>query len=300
MNRSLLIVVTFILSLSASFGNGEWLYYKHYPWVYDNVSKDWLYLSGNDGKVIAYRSSTSEWEDFTVPDTSLPSTLQITLLDSVVLDLILVPAGTFTMGQEGWDEEPHQVKISKPFYLGKYEVTESQYTAVINNYVSTSQLPVTRTYDLTKEFISKLNNYQLESKFDDWDFKLPTDAQWEYACRAGTTTAYSTGGSISSNDANFGTYLNAKAKDVGTYPPNNWGFYDMHGNIYEWTSTYYPLHYDGSYTVDPQGPDSGVQAYIRGGSYKSYDKFLVASNYRTHHYVDNRNYYGFRVSLQQN
>ena len=94
------------ISLSAS-AAGEWLYYKHYPWVYDNVSKDWLYLSGNDGKVIAYRASTGEWEDFTVPDTSLPSTLQITLLESVVLDLILVPAGTFTMGQEGWSEEPH-------------------------------------------------------------------------------------------------------------------------------------------------------------------------------------------------
>lgn len=107
-------------------------------------------------------------------------------------------------------------------------------------------------------------------------------------------------GSITKNDANFDADVGVSRKAVGSYPPNNWGFHDMHGNAWEWTGTYYPLHYDGSYTVDPIGPETGSLVYIRGGNYNSYDKFIVASPRRSHDYANLNNVYGFRVSLQQN
>ena len=139
----LISLLVFFFSASAA---SEWLYYKHYPWVYDNVSKDWLYLTGTDGKVVAYRSSTKEWEDFTVVDinnTNLPSTMQLQLYEShsVTMDFILVQPGTFYMGEDDIAEPVHQVTLTKPYYLGKYEVTNYQYINP-STYLNSSEIDI--------------------------------------------------------------------------------------------------------------------------------------------------------------
>lgn len=123
----------FAISLCAS-AAGEWLFYKEYPWVYDHKTKNWLYLQGaGDGKIYAYRNSTNEWEEFTGDESTVtPSgTHTAQLNNGVSLEMIWVEAGTFTMGQVGVAVPEHNITLTKGFYLGKYEVTQVQYEAVM-------------------------------------------------------------------------------------------------------------------------------------------------------------------------
>ncbi|MDA0882314.1 MAG: SUMF1/EgtB/PvdO family nonheme iron enzyme [Bacteroidetes bacterium] len=307
--RLLFAVIGFLgFSLSAS-AAGEWLYYKHYPWVYDNVSKDWLYLSGDGGKVIAYRASTSEWEDFTVPDTSLPSSIQLQLHTNVTLEFILVQGGTFYMGETGIAEPVHQVKLTKPYYLAKFETTSVQYDSIMNSsfsYNGSNESNYNKpknnlTYNQVLDYISELNSQHQANLPDGWEFILPTEAQWEYACKAGTTTSFAFGNTISQSDANFKgpEGVTPPLKVVGTYPPNDWGFYDMHGNVEEWTSTHYH-NYEETYIEDPVGPETGSQVMVRGGNYNSYADWILRSAYRTHQYkTAKHDTIGFRLSLQE-
>ena len=318
MNKLFCLFSIFAFSLSATAAS-EWLYYKHFPWVYDNVSKDWLYLSGNDGKVIAYRASTSEWEDFTVTDsntTNLPSTLQLQLYEyqSPTMDFILVQPGTFYMGEKDIAEPIHQVTLTKPYYLGKYEVTNFQYyhpstylggddididvgerrSLISPNF---SQPKTDISYGEVLSFISGLNTKLKSSLPENWEICLPTEAQWEFACRAGTTTSYSIGNSITIYDANWGE--NAVIKDVGYYASNNWGFYDMHGNVQEWTGTNYGVYQETS-IEDPTGPETGGQAIVRGGGYNNVDNDILKSAYRTiQDKASSSSTIGFRLSIQQ-
>jgi formylglycine-generating enzyme required for sulfatase activity len=94
-------------------------------------------------------------------------------------------------------------------------------------------------------------------------YRLPTEAEWEYACRAGTTTAYNTGDTITNTQANFGS---SEAKPVGSYAPNAWGLYDMHGNVSEWCWDWYD-DYSGNAETDPAGPSSGTSRVVRGGAF---------------------------------
>ena len=141
----------------------------------------------------------------------------------------------------------HNVTLTKGFYLGKYEVTQAQYEAVMKGI--TGDLNATPSYfhgypnrpveqvshiDI-EQFIRRLNEKEAQNMSRGWSYALPTEAQWEYACRAGTTTAYSWGDSFSSVHAHSGT---GKTSDVGLYLPNPWGFYDMHGNVWERTSSF--------------------------------------------------------------
>ncbi len=127
-----------------------------------------------------------------------------------------------------------------------------------------------------------------------WVFTLPTEAQWEYACRAGTTTAYSFGDEITPKQANYNV---GKTTSVGTYPANAWGFHDLHGNVFEWCSDWYGDYPDGS-ASDPVGPSVGTVRVIRGGAWYSYGKYMRSAS---------RGWYtpdypgtclGFRLSLQ--
>ena len=193
----------------------------------------------------------------------------IDLGKGVKLEMILVTAGKFMMGspesEEGRykNENQHEVTITKPFYMGKYEVTQEQWEAVMGNNpgdTKEGKLPVTQvSWEDCHEFIKKLNAKT------DGGYRLPTEAEWEYACRAGTTTAYSVGDSLTKTDANI---IGAGIKAVGSYKPNAFGLYDMHGNVWEWCEDWY-----GEYpfaVTDPKGPATGKDRVLRGGSFLNY------------------------------
>jgi formylglycine-generating enzyme required for sulfatase activity len=168
------------------------------------------------------------------------------------------------------DEKPvHRVTISQPFYLGKYEITQAQWEKVIGKNSSKFQgdpnLPVENvSWHDTQDFIKKLN-----AKEGGNAYRLPTEAEWEYAARAGTTTAYSFGddpvllnqyGWYASNSDN-------KTHPVGQLKDNPWGLYDMHGNVWEWVEDWYADKYPSEPQTDPKGPKEGSVKVLRGGSF---------------------------------
>jgi formylglycine-generating enzyme required for sulfatase activity len=317
----LLFSLTSLLILTfCSFGNGEWLYYKHYPWVWDNMTNDWLYLRGSsDGKIYSYRASTQGWEEFSVP----PSALTVDLNSSVSLDMIWCPPGTFIMGSPRakpgsvYNQIQHQVTLTNGFYLGKYEVTQAQYEAVMTGVTgdrnaTPSQFhgypnrPVeTVSWNDAQVFLTRLNEQQEGRVQAGWSYVLPTEAQWEYACRAGTTTTYSWGDSITADNANYSSssYL-GQTSDVGNYGANPWGFFDMHGNVCEWTADVWnwDMEYGSEPQTDPTGPaplapDS--HRVIRGGSWNRHGDDLRSAtrgiNMPRYRWFT----LGFRVGLQK-
>ena len=187
----------------------------------------------------------------------------------------------------GMDETQHQVTLTNGFYLGKYEVTQAQYEAVMtgntnglnpkpSNWPNNNERPVEQvSWNDIQVFMSRLNDMEETAGRlpAGWKYVLPTEAQWEYACRAGTTTAYSWGNTIASSNANYnwdGAYNTGndfkQTRDVGQYAANPWGFFDMHGNVLAWCSDYrgnYPAHS----VINPTGPTSGTLRVERGGSW---------------------------------
>jgi len=208
----------------------------------------------------------------------------------VKLEMVLVPAGKFKMGGP---EEDHEVTLTKPFYMGKYEVTQKQWEAVMGDNPSETKgakLPVTDvSWEDCQYFIKKLN------KKTDGGYRLPTGAEWEYACRAGTTTAYSFGDKITPKDANY-VYSNIrKPVAVGSYKPNSFGLYDMHGNVDEWCEDWYG-DYPKRAVTDPKGPATGEHRVLRGGSFGFTESF-ARSSFRTSYDPTFRySFFGFRLA----
>ena len=199
------------------------------------------------------------------------------------MKLVLIPAGKFLMGSPAGEGErdpeelQHEVTISKPFYLGAHEVTQGQYQKVMGRNDSHFRGKVGGGPDFPVEqvrsgeavaFCNKLSNLAEERKAGRV-YRLPTEAEWEYACRAGTTTVFHFGNTLAATQANFkgtgpygaaprGPYLQKTTK-VGSYAPNAWGLYDMHGNVSEWCADWYdPDYYKNSPKLDPTGPAKGV------------------------------------------
>ena len=161
---------------------------------------------------------------------------------TVAMDMIWCPPGTFTMGSplseagRQSDETEHNVSLTKGFYLGKYEVTQAQYEAVMtgvtgdrnatpSNWHGNPDRPVEMvSWDDAQVFLTRLNEQQAGNLPAGWSYVLPTESQWEYACRAGTTTAYSWGASISSSNANYNASGYSQTRDVGQYAANPWAF----------------------------------------------------------------------------
>jgi formylglycine-generating enzyme required for sulfatase activity len=205
------------------------------------------------------------------------------ITNTIGMRLSLIPEGKFMMGSPGTEAErdpeeiQHEVVITKPFYLGVHEVTQEQYEKVIGKNPSFFQTrngggpdhPVEQLkWGEAVEFCQLLSNLP-EERQAGRTYRLPTEAEWEYACRAGTTTVFHFGNALSSNQANFnggfpygggakGPYLKRTAK-VGSYQPNAFGLYDMHGNVWEWCADWYdPNYYRNSPKADPPGPAQGV------------------------------------------
>ena len=237
------------------------------------------------------------------------------------LEMVKIEPGTFLMGSPGReadranDEGPQtQVTISKGFWMGKYEVTQGQYEAVMGNNPSTfkggTNLPVeTVSWLDASNFCAKLTERERQAGRlpTGYVYRLPTEAEWEYACRAGTTTATAYGDSLSSSQANFdgnfpyggaakGAYL-GKASKVGSYAPNAWGLYDMHGNVWEWCLDWYSGSLPSGSVIDPKGSTSGSSRVDRGGGW-GYSGGICRSAIRSYYSPVNRNFsIGFRVVL---
>jgi formylglycine-generating enzyme required for sulfatase activity len=221
------------------------------------------------------------------------------------LEMLWVKPGTFEMGFS--DKTRHTVTLTEGFYLGQYEVTQSQWEKVKGNnpsWYKGGDRPVERVSwtDVTS-FCDKLTASEraagrLPARMT---YQLPTEAQWEYACRGGTKTTFSFGDELTAKDANyaydgFGTGLQ-RTSDVGKYPANGWGFHDMHGNVLEWCADWYGAYPTGAVS-DPVGPADGSARVARGGSWYITAN-LARSAYRLRHVPAFGDYsLGFRLSLR--
>jgi formylglycine-generating enzyme required for sulfatase activity len=238
-----------------------------------------------------------------------------------VIPMVWVAPGTFRRGSpageadRGKDEDPEtEVTLSQGFWVGKYEVRQREWAEVMgsnpSHFKGDLELPVeTVTWEEAMEYCRKLTERERGAGRlpERYEYRLPTEAQWEYACRAGTRSATGYGESLSSSQANFngehpynggakGPYLGKTAK-VGSYAPNGWGLYDMHGNVWEWCLDWYGDRLPGGSVIDPRGPSSGSYRVKRGGGWDDFGR-ICRSAYRSR-FVPGRRIYdlGFRLAL---
>ncbi len=219
---------------------------------------------------------------------------------------VSIPAGTFTMGSPTFevdrvsDETQHHVILSA-FKMGKYEVTFEQYDVFCD--ATGSSKPSDEGWGRGKRPVINVSWHDAKA-FADWmGCRLPTEAEWEYAARAGATTPFNTGYCLSTAQANFdgNAYIGCsngeyrkKTMPVGSFVPNAWGLHDMHGNVWEWCSDWYGT-YSSSAQTNPKGASSGSYRVIRGGSWSS-DADRCRCAFRNYDTPDNRNYFmGFRL-----
>lgn len=204
-----------------------------------------------------------------------------TITNTIGMNFVIIPAGTFMMGspdndRTSYDDEKpqHQVTISGSFYMQTTEVTQGQWKTVMGNnpsrisnwFLIRDDYPVTNvSWEDVQKFIQKLNNMERMDKY-----RLPTEAEWEYAARAGTTTLLHTGNTAKdlSRIGWWAANSGSKIHRVGQKMPNAWGLYDMHGNVWEWVHDWHGNYPAGSVT-DPVGPSSGSYRVRRGGSHFS-------------------------------
>jgi formylglycine-generating enzyme required for sulfatase activity len=217
--------------------------------------------------------------------------------DQLGMELVYVPAGSFMMGSNNGpaNEKPvHQVTIKEGFYMGRYEVTQAEWTKVMGanpSYFKGDRLPVEQvSWDDAQNFISKLNERAGEFKY-----RLPTEAEWEYACRAGTRGDYA--GDLD-KIAWYADNSGKKSHPVGTRQPNAFGLYDMHGNVWEWCRDSYHNSYAGAPNDGSEWSSGGEQYFrvLRGGSW-SLDPTNLRSAVRRREFPD-LSYFtlnGFRV-----
>jgi formylglycine-generating enzyme required for sulfatase activity len=250
-----------------------------------------------------------------------------TLTNSIGLKMVLVPAGEFLMGspandpQAKPDEQPqHRVRISTPFYLGAFEVTRKEYAALMDDNSHFRDAPAGQdparlpadsvSWFQAVEYCNKLSAkegvqpfYVLEGRTaaiaGGAGYRLPTEAEWEFACRSGTTTRWPFGdleaGVVEFGwiGANSGNRTNA----VGLKKPNALGLFDMHGNVYEWCwDAYEPNYYAGSPPADPLGGEPSNRRVVRGGYFKSPPIWTRCSARHSTNAREGREATGFRIA----
>ena len=248
----------------------------------------------------------------------------VEMTNSIGMKMVLIPPGEFTMG-EGADAprgsetktfpgasmavvvvssaDAHKVRITKPFYLGKYVVTQEEWEAVMGQAENRSQFkgpknPVEQvTWEDCQIFLKRLNQKAAAAR---GTYRLPTEAQWEYACRAGSAGRWCYGDSESALH-DYAWYAMNSAREshpVGQKKPNRWGLYDMHGNVWEWCADWF----DGGYyldspTDDPTGAKTGFAHVIRGGGWATYASWCHCASHQADEPGQHKNNLGFRVSL---
>jgi formylglycine-generating enzyme required for sulfatase activity len=254
------------------------------------------------------------------------------MVNSIGMKFALIPAGTFLMGsppgekQRSKDEEQHEVTLTRPFYLGVFPVTQAQWQAIMGSNPSyfcatgegkdevrgmrTDDFPVEQvSWEDVMDFLKKLAALK-EEREAGREYRLPTEAEWEFACRGGAAEyqVFHYGNSLSSTQANYngsypyggaseGPYLE-RTSEVGAYEPNGFGLFDMHGNVWEWCSDWYDTdYYKTSPRRDPAGPAEGTSRVLRGGSWDCFGQ-RCRSAWRNGTEPTNRYaYLGFRVVL---
>ena len=200
--------------------------------------------------------------------------------NSIGMALRRVSAGCFRMGSQRGDpdERPvHDVTLSEPFCIGVYEVTQEQYEAVMeanpSNFKGPKRPVEQVTWEQAVEFCKRL------SEKENAAYRLPTEAEWEYACRAGTETEFHWGDSFDTGYFWCGYNSARGSQEVGKNKPNAWGLHDMSGNVWEWCADRYD---QGAYTAeertDPRGPDEGSYRVVRGGSWYGTPEDCRAAN----------------------
>lgn len=219
--------------------------------------------------------STRSW-----PQSTRASSVMIE--SAAEMQFVLVPPGEFSMGspEDVIGREPqevlHPVRITRAFQMGRTEVTQAQWVKIMGTnpslFSDCDNCPVENVswFDV-QEFIARLNDETGES------FRLPTEAEWEYACRAGVTTPFHTGENLSTDQANYdGRYpypgqargvYRERTTEVASFEPNSWGLYDMHGNVWEWCRDSHCPYPEGGEVVDPLGDCDNQLRVIRGGSW---------------------------------
>jgi len=246
-----------------------------------------------------------------VKSTLTPAQLAIgdPIENSIGMVLVPIPAGEFTMGSpeseehRDDDETQHRVTLTKSFHLSRTEVTQGQWEAVMEiapwkgayGVIEGDDYPATFvSWDAAVEFCRKL------SEKEGVEYRLPTEVEWEYACRAGTTTEYSSGfcesemGEYAWYDKNAGQVDEEYAHIVGQKKPNPWGLYDMHGNVAEWCQEYYGKYPSGS-VANPRGPSSRSGRVDRGGSWSGIARYCRSAHRDWSPPWYRRSYLGFRV-----
>jgi formylglycine-generating enzyme required for sulfatase activity len=210
--------------------------------------------------------------------------MPIEVANAIGMKLVVIPPGEFLMGSDEAttpaEERPqHHVRITKLFLLGVYEVTQEEFRKVTggnpSKFTDDPRLPVEQvTWDQCQDFLRRLNNLT-DEKEAGRSYRLPTEAEWEYACRAGTQTRTCYGDSLAVDQANFNGEHAAepginrrRTLPVGSFKPNAWGLYDMLGNVSEGVADWFSeTYYSESPLEDPQGPADGTAGVARGGGW---------------------------------
>jgi formylglycine-generating enzyme required for sulfatase activity len=246
-------------------------------------------------------------EDYTIP--------------GMEMEMVWIEPGSFWMGSpeiepgRKIDEIRHQVTLTQGYWMGKYEVPTAQWERIMGSQTAKSKKqkadsPIEEvSWSDVQVFLEKLNERELKAKRlpEGYRYLLPTEAQWEYACRAGTDSAYSFGDSADDlgdyawhYDNSATGFLFGKKRHlhpVGKKSPNPWGLHDMHGNVYEWCHDWY-VGYTSDPTIDPAGPDNGAFRVFRGGSWYVGPEDCRSAIRRRHSPTYQVHSIGFRLSLR--
>ena len=282
-------------------------------WVIDSVSISLKLIKMDDLKINESIKSVKnivvsvlEETKNELPDNKLNHDLIIDFDDSIILEMTKIPAGIFEMGSRDselnrdLDEGPiHVVNITQEFYLSKYQITQGLWVKLMkknpSKFHNYKNYPVNNvSWNDCQEFIGRLNELNLTTGF----FKLPTEAEWEYACRAGTKTPYYWGDNMSGNFCWYDGNSEHIPHPVGQKKPNAFGLYDMSGNLMDWCNDWYDENYYKTSPInDPAGPINGTYRVLRGGSWNLLSNECRSAN-RDHASPSSKgSYTGLRLAL---